>query len=399
VVEGPQRVEARDPRGGALLPVDPPEIDALLLERVMQLLQVGADEVGVADVEDDRLLGVRVGAGAGGDGPVGLLVRPDAGGGVHIEGHRQAAVVQFRQEGRRVGKEVPVPGVAGPAVPVTGGDVDEVPVHVEDGHAERQPLGLEGVEQFAVLLGGVGVIAAPPVAERGPRQQGRRAGQSLEVAHRPGDVPPVGEDVEVEVAAAGSDPPVLGQGEGVRVVQGDDPEGAGEARFQGAGSVDGVQGAGRAAQVERHLHLGDHLAVPPQLVVVLPGGRGDRQPARREGAAVVLQGERGRPHQEAGALPDDRELRGREVAVEHDLGGPVLEGPVGRVLQAQQPLGQDGHPPAVARDDGRRRRERVGVQQGRRAEREPGIEGHPGILGERCGSPRRGSGARGVRAG
>src|SRR4051794_5489490 len=54
VVEPGQRVKALDLAGLALLPVEPPEIDALLLHRVMQQFEIMLHKLAVAGPEGNR---------------------------------------------------------------------------------------------------------------------------------------------------------------------------------------------------------------------------------------------------------------------------------------------------------------------------------------------------------
>lgn len=55
VVEHPQRVQARNVRDATLLPVQPPEVHALVLQGVVGVGEVGGGEVLVPDVEGDLL--------------------------------------------------------------------------------------------------------------------------------------------------------------------------------------------------------------------------------------------------------------------------------------------------------------------------------------------------------
>ena len=84
VVEPPQRVQAGQRRPRALLPIQPPEIYPLRLQRVVQQLEVGAHEVRVGAVEGDGLafdggqLIQRGQAHAPGKFRISRLMRPDA---------------------------------------------------------------------------------------------------------------------------------------------------------------------------------------------------------------------------------------------------------------------------------------------------------------------------------
>ena len=369
VVEHPQRVQARDIGVAALLPVQPPEVDAVVLQRVVGELQVGVGEVLVTDVEGDGLARGRVPAEPAHHGGVGGLVAADAGGGVEVEGHLHAAGVQGVQEAPGVGEEIGVPGVAGPPVADRRVDVHQVPVHVEHRYREGQPLGREAVHEGEVGLLGVAVVAAPPVAQERPRDQRSGAGQAEEVPQRPAVVLPVAEQVQVVVrggavhgarARARPDPLVLLEEQGGGVV--DDGQ-SGQREDPGAQprpAVDVVQGAAGAAQVGREGLVGVPLVPePPGSAVQVDNGgaHGHAQPRAGEpsrgliGQVEVL-GEDlhavlAAAHVEGGGLA--------QVAGDDQLGGGVGELARPGALHADEPVGQDGEAGVVAHPDDRLR--------------------------------------------
>ena len=104
VVEHPQGVQPRDVGVAPLLPVQPPEVDAVILQGMVSVFQVGGREVLVADVEGDGLARGRVTAQRAHHGCIGLLVASDAGGGMEVEGHLHAAVMQGLQEAPGIGE-------------------------------------------------------------------------------------------------------------------------------------------------------------------------------------------------------------------------------------------------------------------------------------------------------
>ncbi|OIQ88932.1 hypothetical protein GALL_291630 [mine drainage metagenome] len=185
----------------------------------MQHLEVRGEELTVGHVERDRLTRRGVPPERRRHGRVGVLVGPHAVGRVHVERHPEAVLVQPREQRLGLGEELPVPRVAGPAAAVGGVDVDDVPVHVDDAHRERDAPLPEPRHEPDVLVGRVRVVAAPPVAEGPPRQHGRPSGDGVERLQRRGVVVPVREDVEVlTVARARCDPAVGVEEERSRVV-------------------------------------------------------------------------------------------------------------------------------------------------------------------------------------
>ena len=187
-------------------------------------------------------------------------------GGVDVERGEHAPLVQAGQERRRVGEQLPVPGVAGPARADRRVDVGDVPVHVDDGHGEGQLLGGEAVHERQVLLVAVGVVAAPPVAQQRPRDEGARPGEAEEVPQRLLVVLAVAEDVEVlrpvgqaVAGLTGLDPLVLGEQQRGGVVQGGDAVQAQQSRAEGDGAV-GLSAvlAAKSLGAERIILMGRH---------------------------------------------------------------------------------------------------------------------------------------------
>ena len=116
VVEPGQRVEPLHLRALALLPVHPPEIDALLFHRVVEQLEIVLDKALVGDAKGHGFAAVRIDAHRLGKAGIDLLKVLHALRRVQVERGAQALVVHPAQKARRVGKELAVPGVAGPGV-------------------------------------------------------------------------------------------------------------------------------------------------------------------------------------------------------------------------------------------------------------------------------------------
>ena len=230
-----------------------------------------------------------------------------------------------------------------------------MPVHVDDGHAEREPLLGEAVHQGFVLVLRVRVVTAPPVAQGVAWDERRLAGDRVVVGDGVGVAAAVHEDVQVDAAGLrGHERALLGQREGSGVVEDRDPGPAGHAVLDGGGAVDGVEGAGGAAEVdavpdERREVVFDGLAVAPDGVVV------DASAHRKAGGggslAVVVELEIVSDQLQAVAAPLGHDLRRLQRPVGHHLGGGVLKFTVGVPFEPQQGRGEDADAPRLAGDD------------------------------------------------
>ena len=126
---------------------------------------------------------------------VGVLERLDAVGGMQVERRVQPLLVDPGEEPARVGEQLAVPGVAGPAV-------RRVPVHVDHEHVERQVVRAEVGDQRRGSGVAVGPVARPPGAEHEARDERDRPAEARVLADRAGVVVAVAEEVPVLVVRA-----------------------------------------------------------------------------------------------------------------------------------------------------------------------------------------------------
>ena len=197
VVEHPQRVESRLTGHTALLPVEPPEVNAFGFHTMMHV-EVGAYEIRIREVEFHCLFGCGINADALGHRLIVVFERAHAVSRMHVQRGFQATLVQVAQERLMIGKQLLIPRIAGPTGTVFRIDiVHTVPVHVNHGCGERNAFALEPVHELQVFVLRVAVVAAPPITECEARQQRRWSGQLVEVLHRFGVAAAVAEEVEV----------------------------------------------------------------------------------------------------------------------------------------------------------------------------------------------------------
>ena len=215
VVQRPQGIQPRERGGLALLPVDPPEIDPLVLQRMVQQLQICVHEAWICNLKRHNLFFRRVQPHALGHGAVGPFVPADAQRRVQIERDVHPARVKLLQKRRVIWKERFIPCVARPAVRAAVRlviqplfpqaeitvDLDIVPIHVDDGNGDGNPIVGKIIHQIQILLLRIRPITAPPVAQRPAREHRRAPAQVVERTHGGGIVVPVGKDVAVRPAA------------------------------------------------------------------------------------------------------------------------------------------------------------------------------------------------------
>jgi hypothetical protein len=105
------------------------------------------NEAPVGDAEGDRFPDIRIDPHGGREARVDLLEVLYPLGGMEVERNAQPPRVRPREEGRRVGEQLAIPRVAGPAM-------GRVPVHVEH---QSLPLHARGEGDLGTETGGEGV--------------------------------------------------------------------------------------------------------------------------------------------------------------------------------------------------------------------------------------------------
>ena len=144
-----------------LLPVEPPEVDAVVhigmqigLEESLYELLVAAEPFHSLAVGAAHALGKLL---------VFLLVGSHAVGGMQVHRGVDALLVEKTEELAIVGEEVFVPVPARPSA--TSLLADGVPVHVDDEDVERDVVLAKPPHQITEVLVGVAPVAAPPIAK------------------------------------------------------------------------------------------------------------------------------------------------------------------------------------------------------------------------------------------
>ena len=174
VVEPPRWIHAAQLRGWLLLPIEPPEIDALLFQRMVQEVHVIGSVFPVCDVEGNVFPCGGINAHGLCHHWISVLPRLNAGRRMHIQACLQAVRVQPVEELRRIREEQLVPRVAGPSeavIRLVGFTlrlqlfVLDVPIHVDHEDVERCVVLAKSANDLFNLLIAVGPVARPPRAE------------------------------------------------------------------------------------------------------------------------------------------------------------------------------------------------------------------------------------------
>ena len=169
----PQPRDARHPgqaRFAILLPIDPPEIDAGILDRPVRRLEIGFHVRFAAGIElRHRILG-RIQTKLLHEFGIALLVGADAIVRMGIERDLDAILAEIGQQFFGIGQELAVPGPARPAQHPGMTDAglglpDRVPAHVHHHDVERKIMLAVAADQIAEILFGVVFPAAVPGAK------------------------------------------------------------------------------------------------------------------------------------------------------------------------------------------------------------------------------------------
>ena len=283
--------------------------------------------------------------------------------------------MELAEQAFGIGKQVTVPGIAGPAYALS--ELVHmvfprtlrpglVPVHVDDHHVHGNLPVAELLAERQQLVGGIRPVAAPPVAEHELRGKGNLSGHLGEIGQSGLVVMAVGEDIEVLHLALGTLAHPVAP---VRAVLHEDVPGAlvnygpavtgKDAELQRVvvidlvGALAAVKRPGGAHQVAVGLHSG----MPFDPATVHPEAHA--QVGLVEAAITrIVEGQRGSPDPDRIAVTGDPELGNRKVAVDDSEGRMVLKLPVFGPFHAHEPVGQHREAGVTRNDAG------LGVRDG-----------------------------------
>ncbi len=181
VIQHPQGIHSLQPGYAALLPVDPPEINSLLLKGMMQILKISLHKLLVRHVKDNGQTAPRIHPERLSHLFIGILIIADTICRMHIQSHMQPLVMKPGKEGLRIRKKLPVPGITRPAAPVLFPDIHQMPVHIDNRHGKGNFLPGKAFDQLLVAFLCIPVIPAPPVAKCIPGNHGHSAAEPVKI--------------------------------------------------------------------------------------------------------------------------------------------------------------------------------------------------------------------------
>ncbi len=242
-----------------LLPVQPPEIHARLLQGVVRVVIESVEVLFAAGVERQRLL--RGGVRSHGFHEIGvhLFVRLHAVGRMVVQRHVEPLLMEPLEEPFRIGNERRVPRVACPnlALAVRAGQARDVPVHVHDDDIEREIVLAVSFHNLPKILRRVPPIPGVPRAEDVLPRERHRAADARQGPQRRFVIGPVAEKIPVRVSVSRALPhPIARQERSLRIIQ----------------QVPAVPRQHALAQVHRAFHAVQRPDRPAQVLPVLLTG-------------------------------------------------------------------------------------------------------------------------------
>ena len=155
-----------------LLPVDPPEVNALTFAGTDDTIEHVVIELPVAQVPGHAVHGA-VEPHVGAQLLEVVLVVVDTVGGVQVQGDLQAVSVHPVDESFGIGNRRAVPRPSSPAL--------GVPVHIENHHVHRNLIALHVVHNLHELVTGVALVFAVPISQNVERRHRLTASHLCEV--------------------------------------------------------------------------------------------------------------------------------------------------------------------------------------------------------------------------
>ena len=347
MVQHKQRIHARIRGAAFLLPVQPPEIHPHVLQGGDDRVFHRADHFPVRGVKGKALPG-------GGILPHGLrhsgiqfLTGTDAVRRVIVQGYLQSLAMQPGQQLLRLREFLPVPGIARPSGAVFRVDIRHMPVHIQHGDRQGNLLPLKAFHQLHVFLLGIGIVAAPPVAQGKAGHRRHAAGQAQIVPDGPPEITAVGKEVQIlSGKAVGQQAAGFIHTHGGAVIQRRVSAEGQDAVLQRDFPVRLVQGAGSSTEGLHGIPVMPDAGIDGISAFQFRG-----KPCSGERAPVVPEADVLRFHDQPMFRFLHGILRHGELPAQCHLRGCVPEAAVRVILQPQQPVRQHSDAIPIPADD------------------------------------------------
>ena len=182
VIQHPQRIKTLDLGTLSLLPVNPPEIDALFFHRMMDFVEIYINKFRIRNVKIDRLFFFCIHSHSFCYFRIAVLIRTNSVCRMDVQCCLHAACMEFSKKTLRIREEFFIPAIAGPAAAVFRIHiVYTVPVHIDNSNREGNVLFIKVFHQFHIGCFTVTPVTAPPVSKRKPRKHRCLAAKVVEI--------------------------------------------------------------------------------------------------------------------------------------------------------------------------------------------------------------------------
>ena len=182
VIQHPQRIKTLDLGTLSLLPVNPPEIDALFFHRMMDFVEIYINKFRIRNVKIDRLFFFCIHSHSFCYFRIAVLIRTNSVCRMDVQCCLHATCMEFSKKTLRIREEFFIPAIAGPAAAVFWIHiVYTVPVHIDNSNREWNVLFVEVFHQFHIRCFTVTPVTAPPVSKCKSRKHRSFAAKVVEI--------------------------------------------------------------------------------------------------------------------------------------------------------------------------------------------------------------------------
>ena len=352
VVQHPERIQSFHLRSDTLLPVNPPEINAFLFSRVMQISKICLHELLIRHIKLDWQLLFTIDPQSLCHRFIHLLIGPHTVRRMNVQRHMHSLFMKPSQKSLRIRKKLLIPCITSPAGSVFLINIHQMPVHINDRHRQRHILRLETFHQLSIRLFRIFMIAAPPVPQRIPWHHRRSPTQSVEILNTGQIIRSIPPEVQINYRMfPGFHPAIFPDHKRLAVIHHRMPQLRHKPLLQRNLTVRIVQCPGRSFQITDIDHL--------RLISVTPRAAKrkkttfhiDRETIGTKLPFVIAQMDPFCDNLQISHLVDHLEFACPQISVPHDLRRPVFKHSMFRILQPDKSRRQYADPVLFPRDN------------------------------------------------